>query len=95
VFSFFFDEKIDVDITNKIQDPEPAEFLINNSTFTSPDVPILLQILSGKSNPSDLLPKGTIYALEPNKSVEISIPGGALGGPVSRSICENCSRLGC
>ncbi|KAF8492202.1 laccase [Russula emetica] len=61
--------------------PEPAVFLVNNSTFTSPDVPILLQILSGKSKPTDLLPKGTIYGLEARKTVEISIPAGALGGP--------------
>lgn len=61
--------------------PEPAVFLVNNATFTSPDVPILLQILSGKSKPSDLLPKGTIYGLEARKTVEISIPAGAPGGP--------------
>jgi iron transport multicopper oxidase len=76
--------------TNKTQNPEPAVFLVNNATFTSPDVPILLQILSGKSKPSDLLPKGTVYGLEARKTVEISIPAGALGGPVSRSSCENC-----
>ncbi|KAI0290169.1 laccase [Russula brevipes] len=59
----------------------PALFYVNNSTFTSPTVPVLLQILSGTQNPSDLLPKGTVYGLQGNKSVEISIPAGALGGP--------------
>ena len=48
-----------------------------------PTVPVLLQILSGAKSASDLLPKGSIYALEPNKSVELLIPGGVLGGPVS------------
>jgi hypothetical protein len=40
--------------------------------------------------PSNLLPKGSIYSLAGQKSVEISIPAGplALGGPVScSSIC--------
>ena len=64
-------------------------FFINNATFESPDVPVLLQILNGVQ-PSDLLPKGSIYNLGGQKSVEISIPAGplALGGPVScASIC--------
>jgi iron transport multicopper oxidase len=60
-----------------------TKFLINNSTFTSPAVPVLLQILSGATQASDLLPKGNVYGLGGNKSVEISIPAGALGGPVS------------
>ena len=37
----------------------------------------------GAKNASDLLPSGSIYGLERNKSVELTIPGGALGGPVS------------
>ena len=49
----------------------------------SPTVPVLLQILSGEKNASDLLPAGSIYPLEPNKSVELTIPGGVIGGPVS------------
>jgi hypothetical protein len=43
---------------------------------------VLLQILSGTKNASDLLPAGSVYGLEPNKSVELTIPGGAIGGPV-------------
>ena len=62
-----------------------SKFIVNNATFDPPEIPILLQILSGKSKPTDLVPKGSIYALEANKSVEISIPAGAAGGPVSRS----------
>ena len=62
-------------------------FEVNNVTFKSPDVPVLLQILNGVPA-SDLLPKGSIYPLEGQKSVEISLPAGALGGPVScTSIC--------
>jgi iron transport multicopper oxidase len=44
---------------------------------------VLLQILSGTKKATDLLPKGSVYGLEPNKSVELTIPGGAVGGPVS------------
>ncbi|KAI0049487.1 multicopper oxidase [Auriscalpium vulgare] len=58
-----------------------GQFLVNGQSFTAPSVPVLLQILSGTSNASDLLPSGSIYALEPNKVVEVTIPGGAAGGP--------------
>ncbi|KAI0268436.1 laccase [Russula aff. rugulosa BPL654] len=55
-------------------------FLINGTSFKSPTVPVLLQILNGK-NASELLPTGSVYSLESNQSVELTIPGGALGGP--------------
>ena len=46
-------------------------------------MPVLLQILSGAKKVTDLLPKGSIYELAPYKSVELVIPGGAIGGGVS------------
>jgi hypothetical protein len=58
-------------------------FQVNNVSFEPPTVPVLLQILSGAQKASDLVPAGSIYGLDPNKSVELTIPGGALGGPVS------------
>jgi len=61
---------------------ERTTFLINGSPFKSPDVPVLLQILNGVPA-SQLLPNGSIYPLEQGKSVEVSIPAGAPGGPVS------------
>jgi len=54
-------------------------FTVNGATFEPPSVPVLLQILSGTQNASDLLPKGSIYGLDRNKSVELVIPGGTLG----------------
>jgi iron transport multicopper oxidase len=66
----------------KFQSSDGTEFLINGFTFDAPIVPVLLQILNG-ANASELVPSGSIYALEGNKSVEISIPAGAPGGPVS------------
>ena len=54
-------------------------FLVNGVSFDPPTVPILLQILSGAQNAWDLVPSGSIYALEPNKSVELTIPGVSSG----------------
>ncbi|KAI0057756.1 laccase [Artomyces pyxidatus] len=48
-----------------------TQFLVNNVTFQPPTALL----------PSDLLHKGSIYGLQPNKSVEIVIPGGVLGCP--------------
>jgi hypothetical protein len=70
----------------KNQNTSSAVFKVNGVSFEPPSVPVLLQILSGAKNASDLLPTGSIYGLEPNKSVELTIPGGAIGafgGPVS------------
>ncbi|KAI0051892.1 multicopper oxidase [Auriscalpium vulgare] len=57
------------------------EFEVNGTPFHPPNVPALLQILSGTSSVTDLLPSGSYYALEAGKSVEITMPGGAIGGP--------------
>ncbi|KAH8989923.1 laccase C [Lactarius hatsudake] len=56
-------------------------FAVNGVSFASPSVPVLLQILSGTQNASDLLPSGSVYGLEANKSVELTIPALALAGP--------------
>jgi hypothetical protein len=59
-------------------------FTINDVSFSPPSVPVLLQILSGSRQASELLPKGSVFPLPPNKVVEVSIPAyGAIGGPVS------------
>ncbi|KAH9048017.1 laccase [Lactarius deliciosus] len=57
-----------------------GKFLVDGVAFESPDVPVLLQILSGVP-PSELLPEGSIRLLGGNKSVEVSIPAGAPGAP--------------
>jgi len=56
-------------------------FEVNGVSFEAPSVPVLLQILSGAQKASDLVPAGSIYGLDRNKSVELVIPGGAVGGP--------------
>ncbi|THH08552.1 hypothetical protein EW145_g2616, partial [Phellinidium pouzarii] len=55
---------------------------INGVTWSSPSVPILLQILSGKTNPADLLPSGSIYALPGNSTIEISFPSDGFPHPM-------------
>ena len=60
------------------------KFTVNGATFIPPTVPVLLQILSGAKTAQDLLPPGDVYLLPPNKVIEITIPGGTVGSPVSR-----------
>ncbi|PAV19621.1 laccase [Pyrrhoderma noxium] len=53
-----------------------GQFAVNGAPFNPPDVPVLLQILSGVQDPQDLLPPGSVYGLPANKVIEINIPGG-------------------
>ena len=64
-------------------DTTAFRFTINGASFVPPTVPVLLQILSGAKTAQELLPPGSIYVLPRNKVVEVSIPGGAPGFPVS------------
>ncbi|TDL26555.1 laccase [Rickenella mellea] len=56
------------------------KFQINGVTFEPPSVPVLLQVLSGKQDARDLLPAGSVYTLPRNKVVELTLPGGVIGG---------------
>jgi len=62
-------------------DDNDGKFYINGISYVSPDVPILLQILSGAKSAQDLMPTGSVYTLPRNKVVEISIPALDDGGP--------------
>nr|AIS92516.1 laccase VV-LAC6 [Volvariella volvacea] len=55
------------------------KFTINGVPFEPPQAPVLLQLLSGIRPPA-VLPNGTIE-LKRNQVVEITMPGGAPGGP--------------
>ncbi|KAK0200615.1 laccase lcc5 [Desarmillaria ectypa] len=57
-----------------------GSFTVNGDKFVSPTVPVLLQILSGAQNANDLLPAGSVYSLPLNSTIEISMPGGVVGG---------------
>ncbi|KAG9309110.1 laccase [Chiua virens] len=58
-------------------------FTFNDKSFANPPVPVLLQILSGTTQASQLLPAGSVYQLPANKTIELSFPDplAALGGP--------------
>lgn len=57
-------------------------FYVNGVPFRSPTVPVLLQILSGAQEPSNLLSNGSVIILEANKVVELTLSTSGLGGPV-------------
>ncbi|KAG1899774.1 laccase [Suillus fuscotomentosus] len=57
-------------------------FLINNIQYTSPSVPVLLQLLSGAMTAADLAPNGSVYTLPRNKVIELTFnPDNSPGGP--------------
>jgi iron transport multicopper oxidase len=58
-----------------------THFTVNGATYKSPSLPVLLQLLSGERTADELLPADTIYYLERNKVVEVSMPAGAPGAP--------------
>lgn len=70
--------------TSPAQNLTLAQYTVDGTPFNPPTVPILLQILSGTQDPRALLPHGSVIALPHNASVEVSIPGGVVGGGVSR-----------
>ncbi|KAG1766794.1 laccase [Suillus occidentalis] len=56
-------------------------YSINNASYVPPTVPVLLQILSGAQQATDLLPKGSVYVLGANKVVELTMLAPSIGGP--------------
>jgi len=62
------------------------KFTVNGATFVPPTAPVLMQIMSGAMTPQQLLPPGSVYVLPPNKVIELNIPGGSIGSPVSRAL---------
>ncbi|CAK5281161.1 unnamed protein product [Mycena citricolor] len=56
------------------------KFTVNGASFTSPTVPVLLQILSGAQPAQALLPAKTVYTLPHFASVELTLAGGVIGG---------------
>ncbi|KZP29155.1 multicopper oxidase [Athelia psychrophila] len=73
----------DVELTlnlAQVVKPTGNVFTINGVTFEPPSVPVLLQILSGSTKATDLLPKGSVYTLPSNKVIELHIPGHGIAG---------------
>jgi FtsP/CotA-like multicopper oxidase with cupredoxin domain len=56
-------------------------YYMNGVRYQPPTVPVLLQILSGAQQATDLMPNGSVYVLEPNKVVELTMTTQGPGGP--------------
>ncbi|KAG1811529.1 laccase [Suillus subaureus] len=70
----------DINLNLQITSPN-GTFYVNGTAFKPPTVPVLLQILSGAQDASQLLPNGSVVVLEANKVVELTLsiitgPGG-------------------
>ncbi|KAG7444704.1 laccase lcc5 [Guyanagaster necrorhizus] len=55
-------------------------YTVNGAQFTAPSTPVLLQVLSGAKSAGDLLPTGSVFPLPSNSTIEVSMPGGVVGG---------------
>ncbi|GLB38078.1 putative multicopper oxidase family protein [Lyophyllum shimeji] len=72
----------DVSINLDVQvDLSTFSWTMNGVAFTTPKIPVLLQMLSGAKTAQELLPSGSVYTLPRNKVIEITMPGGSAGGP--------------
>jgi len=65
----------DFPIVLNIAQPAAPFFDINGISYISPTVPVLLQILSGAKQPTDLLPSEQVFVVPRNKIVQVTIPG--------------------
>jgi iron transport multicopper oxidase len=72
----------DINLNLQVSVDNASNFLINNVTFTPPTVPVLLQILSGTQDPTQLMPNESVIILEANKVVELTLSTTGPGGPV-------------
>jgi iron transport multicopper oxidase len=57
-------------------------FSVNGTPFRPPTVPVLLQILSGAQDASQLLPAGSVIVLGANQVVELTMVTTGAGSPV-------------
>ncbi|KAG5722008.1 Laccase-1 [Termitomyces sp. T112] len=71
---------INLNLALGITTSPPIQFTINNATFVPPTVPVLLQILSGATTASSLLPAGSVYTLPLNRVIQITISSGLAPG---------------
>ncbi|KAJ8592036.1 laccase [Rhizopogon salebrosus TDB-379] len=58
---------------NLVVDNIFGTYYVNGVTFKPPTVPVLLQILSGAQDASQLLPQGSVIVLDANKVVELTM----------------------
>ncbi|KAJ7152137.1 laccase [Mycena filopes] len=65
----------DLAVVLNIAQPNAPFFDINGISYQSPSLPVLLQLLSGASKPQDFIPSEQLILLQPNKIIDITIPG--------------------
>jgi FtsP/CotA-like multicopper oxidase with cupredoxin domain len=75
------DTTFTLELSVDASDLQHTKWFINNHSYVEPTVPVLLQILSGTTDPSQLMPNGSIYYVERNKTVQLNIQTGLIGGP--------------
>jgi iron transport multicopper oxidase len=75
----------DINLNLKVT-TDGSKFYVNGVSFQPPTVPVLLQILSGARDPSQLLPDGSVIVLDANKVVELTMSSTGPGGPVRLSL---------
>ncbi|KAG2150987.1 laccase [Suillus clintonianus] len=71
--------KADINLNLEVSLPG-VQYLVNGVSYQPPTVPVLLQILTG-TDPSHLLPNGSVITLEANKVVELTLSTTGPGGP--------------
>ncbi|KXN87841.1 Laccase-4 [Leucoagaricus sp. SymC.cos] len=62
-------------------DQEANLFTVNGTSYKSPSVPVLLQMLSDTQRAQDLMPKGSVFEVPRNKTVQLDFPAFSVGGP--------------
>ncbi|KAG2336510.1 Cupredoxin [Suillus weaverae] len=72
--------KVDINLHLSV-DNVNRTFYVSKVPFKSPTAPVLFQILSGAQEPSQLLPNGSVFFLEANKAVELTLSTTDAGGP--------------
>ncbi|KAK1234967.1 hypothetical protein PQX77_001821 [Marasmius sp. AFHP31] len=74
----------DVNINMLLTFDQPNEkFFVNGKSMEFPEVPVMLQIMSGVTDPSKIMPVGSVYELPLNKTIQLSFPteDGTLAAP--------------
>ncbi|KAF9067165.1 laccase 1 [Rhodocollybia butyracea] len=62
----------DYNLNLQLSQTADGRFMINDVQYISPNVPVLLQILSGATSAHDLLPPGSVYNLPLNQTIQIT-----------------------
>jgi iron transport multicopper oxidase len=66
---------VNIELKSVFNEYHDGRFRINNATYDSPDIPILLQIMSGAGSAMNLLPRGSLIPLPRDKVIEVRIKG--------------------